>query len=63
MTQDLLSYLMGCNKDFQTYINEHILDRNPKKQQSEAYYKFIDCLKQTPFYTNEWPEVGQPWWY
>ncbi|KAI0093013.1 hypothetical protein BDY19DRAFT_921503 [Irpex rosettiformis] len=65
MTKELLAYLKVCYADFHKFVDSELHgegEAGQKDHPTRAYYTLLKALKTTPFYTNQWPNVGQSWW-
>lgn len=63
MAPELLAYLTSRQPEFKAGIDNVI---NAALQDDDAFstnfMTFIKAVSVTPFYTNEWPQVGLTWW-
>ena len=65
MTPELLAFLCGKQPEFKALI-DHVLFAALQGSETNAFSPTFAGLMQavqvTPFYTNEWPAVGDKWW-
>ncbi|KAJ3483455.1 hypothetical protein NLI96_g6300 [Meripilus lineatus] len=68
MTAGLLLYLQSCVKDFKAFVDSELnvpgaLDGvGTPGHRSMRYFTLLVTLKRTPFYTGQFPAIGQQWW-